>query len=260
MKIKALIATALTLAVALVGVALYLNWQADSAPTSVADPAATAAPQGSQGPSATASTGSKASSSATTGEGSSASAAPQATGAPEPSGTKDSSTAPKASDQPTAQATRPSWNPQPSESQVGLEVPTPTKASKFALPSTEERAPVLTKAPAIGVKEGKLTKGFPTAALPLPSATSIVQSSVAKQGELVMLGLEGRSKSSTDEVLDFYAVHFKKLNWLSERSTPAEGTTQITGGFGTDSATITVRKLPTGQTAVSAAGVFKVAG
>lgn len=248
MKIKALIATALTLAVALVGVALYLNWQADSAPTSVADPAATAAPQGSQGPSAT------------TGEGSSASAAPQATGAPEPSGTKDSSTAPKASDQPTAQATRPSWNPQPSESQVGLEVPTPTKASKFALPSTEERAPVLTKAPAIGVKEGKLTKGFPTAALPLPSATSIVQSSVAKQGELVMLGLEGRSKSSTDEVLDFYAAHFKKLNWLSERSTPAEGTTQITGGFGTDSATITVRKLPTGQTAVSAAGVFKVAG
>lgn len=248
MKIKVLLAAALSLAVVLVGVSMFLDWRSGSDPTAAAGSSATAevSPDSQDATDGTEARSSAQELGSSNDPGSSASDAPAKTGTP------------KESDAPVAEATRPSWNPQPTESDTGLEVPTQSATEAFALPSTKAREPVLTKVPATGVKEGELTKGFPKDALPLPDSTTVVQSSVAEQGDLVMLGIEGRSKASVEEVLDFYSTHFEELNWLSAESTPSEGSTRIQGGYGDDSTTVTVRELPTGMTSISAAGVFKV--
>ncbi|MGP5382732.1 hypothetical protein ACTXL8_11180 [Glutamicibacter arilaitensis] len=161
-------------------------------------------------------------------------------------------------DAPKPEATRPTWDPQPSASETRAEVPEEAKASEFSLPKTEPREPVLAKAPKTGVAEGKLTKGFPKKAVPVPDRTSIVQSSVEQQAELVFVGFEGRSSDSVEEVLAFYSKHFEQQGWLATQSEPAVGQTRLSGFFGTESTTITVRQLPTGATAVVAAGVFEI--
>lgn len=164
----------------------------------------------------------------------------------------------KDEDAPKPEATRPTWDPQPSASETRAEVPEEAKASEFSLPKTEPREPVLATAPKTGVAEGKLTKGFPKSAVPVPERTQIVQSSVEQQEQLVLVGFEGRSSDSVDEVLAFYTRHFEQQGWLATQSEPAAGQTRISGSFGTESTTITVRQLPTGATAVVAAGVFEI--
>ncbi|WP_423299976.1 hypothetical protein, partial [Glutamicibacter nicotianae] len=161
-------------------------------------------------------------------------------------------------DAPKPEATRPTWDPQPSASETRAEVPEEAKASEFSLPKTEPREPVLATAPKTGVAEGKLTKGFPKKAVPVPERTQIVQSSVEQQEQLVFVGFEGRSSDSVEEVLAFYSKHFEQQGWLATQSEPAAGQTRLSGSFGTESTTITVRQLPTGATAVVAAGVFEI--
>lgn len=73
-----------------------------------------------------------------------------------------------------------------------------------------------------------------------------------------MVGVQGRSKQSVEEVLAFYEEHFKDLRWLASASTDADGTTRKQAGFGLDTATVTLHQLPTGLTEINAAGVFKV--
>ena len=84
------------------------------------------------------------------------------------------------------------------------------------MPSAEPRKPALSKAPKPGAAEGKLTKGFPKEAMPLPSSTTIERSSVEAQSSLVMVGVQGRSKQSVEEVLAFYEAHFKRSPVASE--------------------------------------------
>ncbi|UXN31290.1 hypothetical protein [Glutamicibacter sp. M10] len=164
----------------------------------------------------------------------------------------------KTSSEPTAEATRPSWDPKPSGSESRLEVPEQPEASQFKLPDTPKREPVLTKVPQTGVATGKLTKEFPKDAVPVPKSTTIVQSSVEKQEKLVFVGVEGRSNASVEEVLSFYSEHFEQQQWLTAQSEPAEGVTQLLGSFGEDSTTVTIRQLPTGATSIVAAGVFEI--
>ncbi|MGH3652902.1 hypothetical protein [Glutamicibacter sp.] len=184
-------------------------------------------------------------------------AGPETAEAAKPSGEAKKESAPEQS-APKPKATRPSWDPQPSATESRLEVPEAAKPSQFALPDTPKREPVLEKAPKSSVAEGKLVKGFPKAAVPVPESTSIVQSSVQNQAKKVLVGVEGRSSDSVDEVLAFYAKHFEELNWLTTQSAPAEGTTQLSGSYGAESATVTVRQLPTGATSIVAAGIFEV--
>lgn len=166
--------------------------------------------------------------------------------------------APAKSADPKAKATRPSWDPEPSGSESRLEVPEKPEATKFSLPDTPDREPVLEHAPKTGVAKGKLTKDFPAAAVPLPKSTTIVTSSVEQQAKLVFVGVEARSEDSVDEVLAFYAKHFADLNWLTTENGAGKGMTQLSGSFGSDSTTVTVRQLPTGATSIVAAGVFEV--
>lgn len=167
---------------------------------------------------------------------------------------------PKKTPAPNAEATRPTWDPQPTESESALEVPEQTAPTEFSLPDSVKREPVLKKSPKTGVSEGKLTPDFPADAVPLPPSTSVVQSSVERQSELVLVGVEGRSSSSVEDVLDFYNEHFADREWLTIDTAPAEGTTQLQGALGEDSITVTIRQLPTGATSVIAAGVFKIEG
>lgn len=253
MKIKVLIAVVLSLAMVLVGVAVFLDWRAGIDTAKIG-----AAAEESSMPRQSGGTGNQTSSTSDP-EATATGAAPDSEvhglQIPQSWGTTASRDEVK---KPTPEATRPSWDPKPNESDTGLEVPTQTATDGFALPSTEERKPVLGKVPATGVAKGKLTKGFPKDAVPLPKSTTIVQSSVEEQGDLVVIGVEGRSKASVEEVLDFYDIHFKSLNWLSSESTPGEGLTRIQGSYAGDSATVTVSELPTGMISISVAGVFKV--
>ncbi len=156
------------------------------------------------------------------------------------------------------EATRPSWNPQPTHTDERLELPEDPEKTASAMPSAEPRQPALSKAPKSGAVEGKLTKGFPKEAMPLPASTTIERSSVDTQSSLVMVGVQGRSKQSVEEVLAFYEEHFKDLQWLASTSTDADGNTRLQAGFGQDTATVTLHQLPTGLTEINAAGVFKV--
>lgn len=185
-----------------------------------------------------------------------ASASPSATG--KDSESKNQKTEEKKSGEPKVEATRPSWDPKPSASESRLEVPEQPNASQFKLPDTPERKPVLKKAPKTGVSTGKLTKEFPKDAVPMPKSTTIVQSSVEKQEQLVFVGVEGRSNASVEEVLSFYSEHFEQQHWLTAQSEPATGVTQLLGSFGEDSTTVTIRQLPTGATSIVAAGVFEI--
>ena len=157
-----------------------------------------------------------------------------------------------------AQPTRPSWDPKPSEPDERLEIKADSSPSPSGLPSSEPRTAVLKKAPKAATAEGKLTKGFPQKALPLPQSSDVERSSVSVQSSMVMVGVQGRSKQSIEEVLAFYESHFKDLQWLASTSTENDGSTRLQAGFGQDTATVTLHQLPTGLTEINAAGVFKV--
>lgn len=159
---------------------------------------------------------------------------------------------------PQAQPPRPSWDPKPSAPDRRLEIKAESSPSPSGLPSTEPRTDVLKKAPKAATAEGKLTKGFPKKALPLPQSSDVEKSSVSVQSSMVMVGVQGRSKQSVEDVLAFYESHFKDLQWLASTSTDADGSTRLQAGFGQDTATVTLHQLPTGLTEINAAGVFKV--
>lgn len=75
---------------------------------------------------------------------------------------------------------------------------------------------------------------------------------------MVIVGVQGRSKQSVEDVLAFYEAHFKDLQWPASTSADADGSTRLQAGFGQDTATVTLHQLPTGLTEINAAGVFKV--
>lgn len=173
------------------------------------------------------------------------------------SGSKSAS-APGSAGEPQPEATRPSWDPQPTASDQELEVPEQTAPARQRMPESKKREPALKKVPKTQVAEGKLTDGFPKAAVPLPESSMVVRSSVEQQGKLVLVGVEGRSEQTVEQVLAFYSEHFAQREWLTTGSSVGQGTAQLRGAFGDDSTTVTVRQLPTGMTGITAAGVFKV--
>lgn len=173
------------------------------------------------------------------------------------SGPKASS--PAVADDRAAKASRPSWNPQPAASETaGLEMPTATPGTHKALPKSKVKKPTLSAAPKNGVAKGKLTSSFPKKAVPVPPHLKITSSSVAAQGTRVLVGVDGRSKSSSASILAFFNRDFAARGWTVTRSTPADLTTTLRGTYGQDAVVATVRQLPTGQTALTVAGTFKV--
>lgn len=191
----------------------------------------------------------------------------QTTASPSDSASTDAPVQPSESDstgtpgdeaEPRAEATRPSWDPQPTETDARLEVPDPTESGPSGLPKSQERQPVFTKAPKDATAEGKLVAGFPKRALPLPEGTEVVRSLVENQQGLVMAGVEARSQSDEGRTLEFYRQHFEENRWPVTESKPAEGTTQLRAEYGNESMTVTVRQLPTGVTAITAAGAYRV--
>lgn len=140
-----------------------------------------------------------------------------------------------------------------------LEVPSAQpSASRSALPKSTQRKPALSLAPKDGVAEGKLTKGFPSKAIPVPESTTIISSSVANQPGRIIAGLQGRSTADIQDVIDFYEDHFNEKKWVTTQSSPSTGITTLLGQFGEESTTVTLRQLPTGATEITVAGAFKV--
>lgn len=247
MKIKTLIIAILSVAGLLFAVSFGLGWAGGQDPekTPMSGPATEALISSAQSVDQ--------SKKSSTGDQSSSSSAPKSQSAAQ----HDKTTQPS---EPKATATRPTWVPQPSESEDRLEMPEKPKKSVNALPSSTPRAAVLEKAPKAGAENGKLTRGFPKHALPLPPSADVVKSSVDLQSKMAILDVQARSKQSVEQVVDFYESHFKNLQWLATESKPGKGTTQLRAEFGQDTATITVHQLPTGLTEVNAAGVFRVGG
>lgn len=158
-----------------------------------------------------------------------------------------------------AKATRPSWNPQPAASETaGLEMPTATPGGQKTLPKSRVKKPTFTAAPKNAVAQGKLTAGFPKKAVPVPAHLKIMSSSVAAQGTRVLVGVDGRSKSSPASIIAFFARDFGAKGWTTTRATPAEGTITLRGAYGSDAVVATVRQLPTGHTALTVAATFTV--
>lgn len=182
------------------------------------------------------------------------------TGAPEQPSEAGTQAAPTGATPSEPEPTRPSWDPQPSTSDDALEVPEQTAPAKARMPDSDKRKPVLEKAPKSQTSEGKLTDGFPKNAVPLPESSTVVRSSVDSQGDRVFVGVEGRVDAEIEEVLSFYREQFSNREWLISESSPIEGVTQLRGAFMDDSTTVTVRQLPTGTTAITVAGAYKVQG
>ncbi|ALD63725.1 hypothetical protein AFL94_07060 [Arthrobacter sp. LS16] len=238
MKFKSLIAVILSLAAILFAVALTLDWMGRPEAPSAAGQQSNNAAGGAALPSEDVESTTE------------SSAKQSASGDTKPSQPEDTSVEVK--------ATRPSWNPQPTQTDERLELPEDPEKTASAMPSAEPRKPALTKVPKSATAEGKLTKGFPKGAMPLPSSTTIERSSVEAQSSMVMVGVQGRSKQSVEDVLAFYEAHFKDLQWPASTSADADGSTRLQAEFGQDTATVTLHQLPTGLTEINAAGVFKV--
>lgn len=247
MKFKVLIAVILSLAAILFVVAFSMDWMGRSGVPSQA---------GDQVHSATEDSAAESESSSGGDAVATQSPAPQ-TPQNEPRG-KDPEESTQKNSSAKAEATRPTWNPKPTQTDERLEVPKDPPKTLNALPSAQPREAVLSKTPKTGVAEGRLTKGFPKKAMPLPASTDVERSSVETQGSLVVVGVQGRSKQKVDEVLAFYDAHFKDLQWLSSTSVDSEGNTRLEAGFGKETATITLHQLPTGLTQIDAAAVYTV--
>jgi len=158
-----------------------------------------------------------------------------------------------------ANATRPSWNPQPPPSETaGLEMPTATPGKSQGLPKSKVRKPAMSSVPEAGSAKGKLMPGFPTNAVPVPADSTITTSSISPHGKRVLVGLQGRSTTSPATVLEFYDHEFEARGWASSLNHPDTGVSILQTGFGNDSVVVTAQRLPTGQTAFAVAGVFKV--
>lgn len=247
MKFKVLIAVILSLAAILFVVAFTMDWMGRSGLPSQADDQVQSATEDAPAK-AEPSTGGEAVATQSPGT-----QAPQN----KPGGNDPVDSAQKKSSA-EAEATRPTWNPKPTQTDERLEVPKDPPKTVKTLPSAQPREAALSKTPKTGVAEGKLTRGFPKKAMPLPASTSVERSSVETQGALVIVGVQGRSKQKVDDVLDFYEAHFKDLQWLSNTNVDSEGNTRLEAGFGKETATITLHQLPTGLTHIDAAAVYTV--
>lgn len=127
------------------------------------------------------------------------------------------------------------------------------------LPKSVERRPVLSGAvPKSGTGNGKLTKGFPQQALPIPAGAQIVDSSVAAHQRRVQLAVNYRTSLSVEKTVAFYEKQAAKLGWIPIRSTGTNGSHIITLGYGKDNVVATVNTTGTGSTTVSAFGTYQV--
>lgn len=140
-----------------------------------------------------------------------------------------------------------------------LEVPVAVEPSKKTLPKSVERTPALSgNVPPEGTAKGKLIKGFPTKALPIPEGSHIVDSSVSTQNRNVQASANLRTNMSQEKVLAFYESQAAKKGWLATRGNNVDGTATVTISYGNDTVVATVRTAGTGATAVAVFGSFKV--
>lgn len=162
-----------------------------------------------------------------------------------------------ATPKPTSQASSPSAS---AIEKPRLEVPATPRPSVTTLPKSVEKAPAISgKAPQEGTASGKLTKGFPTEAMPIPEGVTIVDSSVSTQGKNVQVAMNYRTSKTPEQVLSFYEQVAAKKGWLANRGTGVDGAQNVTFGFGKDTTVATVRTAGTGATVVAVFGSF-VAG
>jgi hypothetical protein len=156
---------------------------------------------------------------------------------------------------------RPSWDPaaeSPEGADEEAKVPGGEGSEPYRLPATPDRKPALTAVPEPAAAEGKLSAGFPEQLVPAPEDAAVQSSSVAPQGRRVLVGLDTLTGQQPEEVVDFYAGHCDDLGWPVVRGPAPDGALQVRCGYGPDALTVTARTLPTGRTAVTAAGAFEV--
>jgi len=139
-----------------------------------------------------------------------------------------------------------------------LEMPEKSTPASNKLPKSKLRVPAVSSMPKSGASRGKLVNGFPKKAVDLPPKASIVSSSLAVQAKRLLVRLDARTASSEKSVLSFYAADFAKKGWVTSTGSAADGSRTIRGALAQDSAIVTVRELPTGQTGFSVSGAFMV--
>lgn len=157
------------------------------------------------------------------------------------------------------QSTRPVYIPTEPESTEGLEVPASGTPIPPSLPTSVGRRPALTDIPPTGSAKGKLTKGFPKKAVPLPAKIDVESSSVHRQGQLVLVSVEAQSQQEKQAVIDFYVEQIKKMGWIPTTTVVDANSTVVRGAFEGDSLSVTLRSRPTGSLVLSVAGAFRVA-
>lgn len=162
---------------------------------------------------------------------------------------------------PDAGAKRPTWDPAgdaPAGAAEEAKVPDGLGAEPYRLPEAPERAPVLTSVPKAADASHALVKGFPEEAVPVPDGAEVQSSSIAPQGQRVIVGVTALSKAPAESLLDLYAAHCSALAWPVQQGTTPDGALSLDCGFGADRLTIRVTSLPTGVSSITATGAFGV--
>lgn len=179
-----------------------------------------------------------------------------------PAGTTPSSTAGAGSVLTTAEASaRPTWDPAadaPEGAAEEAKVPDGLGAEPYRLPEPPERTPVLASVPEAASASFSLAEGFPEQAVPVPDGADVQSSSIAPQGQRVVLGVTALSNAPAESLLEVYVAHCSDLAWPVERETAPDGTLALECGFGADRLAVRVSSLPTGMSSVTATGAFGV--
>lgn len=156
---------------------------------------------------------------------------------------------------------RPSWNPAaeaPEGADQEPKVPQGLGAVPYRLPDSPERTPALTEVPAASSAEGRLAAGFPEHVVPVPDDVDVRSSSVAPQGQRVLVGLDALSDAAPEAVVDYYIRHCESLAWPVTRSTTDGGDPRVRCGFGEDELTVTAAGPSDGRVDLTVAGSFTV--
>lgn len=156
---------------------------------------------------------------------------------------------------------RPTWDPAaeaPEGAAEEAKVPDGPGMEPYRLPEAPEREPALASIPQAAHASYALAEGFPKEAVPVPDGAEVQSSSIAPQGQRVIVGVTALSDEPAETLLETYAFHCSDLAWPVVRQAAPDGELSLECGFGSDRLTVRVASLSTGKSSVTATGAFVV--
>lgn len=149
--------------------------------------------------------------------------------------------------------------PTPSDASESIPTATPTPYRLPGLPASTNPAtkPLVSGTlPKDASAHGRLVRGFPTKAVPVPSGLTVVSSSVSSQGRHLQITLQASTAASPATVHQRFVTALDKVGYTATKAAAVPGTSATQFTHGDDGVVLTTHKRLGGGTELTLTGSF----